>query len=151
VFAFALYRDLAGGKVHGEASDHRRWLVARRPAEGLLGGLWEFPLVPGEPGDDPAAVAEAAFGLSLERLASLAAVAHVFTHLRLTAVPVVGQVCGDDAQIERAVAAHGGLARYHAWRWVELGEMGGADLPHSVLMEKLVGRVDHRDARPSAR
>lgn len=86
VLAFALRR--AGG----DAGD--RWLVARRPARGLLGGLWEFPLVIAAPGADPAAACQAAIGLAPAAPATGPSVTHVFTHIRLTATVVVGVVAG---------------------------------------------------------
>jgi A/G-specific adenine glycosylase len=65
-----------------------RYLVVRRPPDGLLGGLWEFPGSEPEPGEDAAqaarrtaeaAVAQA--GRLAERGAMLE-VAHVYSHFR---------------------------------------------------------------------
>lgn len=68
-----------------------RVLVVRRPAEGLLGGLWEFPTVPAIPGDSRASLASALaeglrsrFGVSgLVPGEFLGTVQHVYTHFRL--------------------------------------------------------------------
>ena len=71
-----------------------RWLMARRPARGLLAGLWEFPSVDTAPegrgrGEAAGALAEALadrIGVDIvpAALAPLGEVDHVFTHRRLT-------------------------------------------------------------------
>ncbi|MNY06992.1 putative A/G-specific adenine glycosylase YfhQ [compost metagenome] len=62
-----------------------RYLVVRRPAEGLLGGLWEFPTFElALEAEAASALAEACalrFGLELESPAHLVTVFHQFTHL----------------------------------------------------------------------
>lgn len=65
-----------------------RVLLARRPDEGLLGGLWELPgkdLTADEA--EPGALArafEARLGLKVAPLARLGQVRHIFTHRKLT-------------------------------------------------------------------
>ncbi len=61
-----------------------RPLLARRPAEGLLGGLWELPMqpVPHSPREADARRAMDALGIAAERLRPLGAVRHDFTHFR---------------------------------------------------------------------
>ena len=84
-----------------------RTLLARRPPEGLLAGMWEFPAARMGPAD---ALVEAALGVALEHLRapggapvtasdlraaeSLAPVRHAFTHLRATYRPVVVRLPG---------------------------------------------------------
>jgi A/G-specific adenine glycosylase len=65
-----------------------RVLVVRRPAEGLLGGLWEFPTVSLEHGESPASaltrMLQERFGLAGGVAAEwLGTVQHVYTHFRL--------------------------------------------------------------------
>ena len=65
-----------------------RVLLARRPDEGLLGGLWELPgqdltADEAEPGALVAAF-EARLGLKVSPLARLGQVRHIFTHRKLT-------------------------------------------------------------------
>ncbi len=71
--------------------DQGRVLLARRPAEGLLAGLWEPVLVPVHHPDDATAAALARgvrerVGLEVEVGPRLGSVVHVFSHRTLTAV-----------------------------------------------------------------
>lgn len=65
-----------------------RWLLARRPADLRLGGLWEFPGTARHGGESLAAAAErglrAGLGLEVRAGAELARVQHTFSHLRAT-------------------------------------------------------------------
>jgi A/G-specific adenine glycosylase len=63
-------------------------LIARRPEEGLLGGLWEFPGGKVEPGETPAEAARREvreeLGVSIQVLAPLAEARHAYSHFRIT-------------------------------------------------------------------
>jgi len=65
-----------------------RVLIAQRPADGLLGGLWEFPGGRMQRGESPAAacvrVAQTSLGLAVAAGDPLATVEHAFSHLRVT-------------------------------------------------------------------
>ena len=65
-----------------------RILIARRPSEGLLGGLWEFPGGKTESGETPeqAVVREAAeeVGIAVRVEAPLTTVKHAYSHFRVT-------------------------------------------------------------------
>jgi A/G-specific adenine glycosylase len=69
-------------------ADDGRFLIAQRPLDGLLGGLWEFPGGKQEPGESLAeALAreideELAIEIEVGRL--LATVKHAYTHFRIT-------------------------------------------------------------------
>jgi A/G-specific adenine glycosylase len=63
-------------------------LLTRRPAEGLLGGLWEFPSAEAET-DTPEALAAAIardYRLKVALLARLTEVRHAYTHFTLTEI-----------------------------------------------------------------
>jgi len=65
----------------------RRWLVHRRPAGGLLGGLWEFPGGKVEPGERPEDAARREWteetGLPPPRLRRVGTLVHDYTHFRV--------------------------------------------------------------------
>lgn len=74
---------VVGVAVHG-----LHVLMRRRPDEGLLGGLWEFPYFDvSDGGPRRAALAKelgVSLGLSVRSVSSLATIDHEFTHFRLT-------------------------------------------------------------------
>jgi A/G-specific adenine glycosylase len=63
-------------------------LIAKRPAEGLLGGLWEFPGGKPEPGEslETAVVREVGeeLGVQVEPGAKIAEVDHAYSHFKIT-------------------------------------------------------------------
>jgi len=65
-----------------------RILITRRPPEGLLGGLWEFPGGKVEPGEDPPAAARRELaeelGVEIEVGEPLGTVEHAYSHFRIT-------------------------------------------------------------------
>lgn len=65
------------------ARGERVW-ITRRPAEGLLGGLWEFPAFPLEAGEDAAAILEARLSIDGVAWAPLCTVQHTYTHMKAT-------------------------------------------------------------------
>jgi len=62
------------------------FLMALRPASGLLGGLWEFPAIEVETfePDSLAAGMRAVYGIEIEMSAFLAEIHHAYTHFTLT-------------------------------------------------------------------
>lgn len=61
-------------------------LMAQRPAQGLLGGLWEFPAAEVQLDSTQALITAIAvdYGLSVRPVAFLAQIQHAYTHFRLT-------------------------------------------------------------------
>ncbi len=65
-----------------------QYLIGRRPARGLLGGLWEFPggkVAPGEShGQALERVCREELGIAVEVRGLVASVRHAYTHLKVT-------------------------------------------------------------------
>lgn len=99
-----------------------RMLVARRASDGLLGGLWEFPLTP----PDETLV-------DVDTLPAGPALSHAFTHIALTVTPV-------RAHVAVAVGPMRTVEPYVEWRWLDRTMIDG--LPVSTLMRKLLGCFD---------
>jgi A/G-specific adenine glycosylase len=97
-------------------------LLARRPVDVRLGGMWEFPAAVRRDSEPPAAGAERALreGLQMtgEAGACLGAVEHVFTHVRVTYEAVR---CSADGQPRPVL--------YDAFRWVAPAELTDYALP----------------------
>ncbi|MDT8369366.1 MAG: A/G-specific adenine glycosylase [Longimicrobiales bacterium] len=125
-----------GGKPGGGG----RWKVRmrRRPSEGLLGGLWEFPareIVGAAGGADPPG--EAIGDIEGEPLAP---VTHAFSHFRATYRPFARRVESIPAGAESPGAEPAGADRDGAdERWIALEDL--ADLALPVAQRKIAGSV----------
>lgn len=113
--------------------DAGRWLLGQRPPEGLLGGLWEPPLSAPAGGDWREAWTAAGGGAGAEGVV-LDDVVHVFSHIRLTATPVI--VDGG--------AAPALTLPYAAWDWVDAGRWD--ELATSKLANKLRAAFENGQA-----
>jgi A/G-specific adenine glycosylase len=101
----------------------RVW-VARRAERGLLGGLWEFPMVPAEGAAVAVDGAMSAVGAGSGR--ALPSFVHVFSHIRMTVIPVL---------VEGAIRFGAELDGYEQFAWVSPAELEA--LPVSRLMRKV--------------
>ena len=63
-----------------------RVLLAQRPADGLLGGMWEFPngRVNADPAKELTKVLNAAYSLKVKKKEALGVVQHAYTHFKVT-------------------------------------------------------------------
>jgi A/G-specific adenine glycosylase len=63
-----------------------RVLLAQRPPEGLLGGMWEFPngRVSADPAQELAKVLQATYELKVRRREALDIIQHAYTHFKVT-------------------------------------------------------------------
>lgn len=79
--------DVAAGVIYEDAGQ-TRFLIARRPLDGLLGGLWEFPGGKLEAAESLPQCLEREIreelGISIAVHEKLATVKHAFTHFRIT-------------------------------------------------------------------
>ena len=97
-----------------------RLLIQRRPAEGLLGGLWEFPGGKVKPGELPAAAAaretREETGLQVGIRGPAGRVEHAYSHFRITLhafhADVTGGSLRDGGREPRAWVEPSGLTRY---------------------------------------
>jgi A/G-specific adenine glycosylase len=107
----------------------KRLLMVRRPAQGLLAGLWCLPLVAGgERGPDPDAV-RALLGRKLAFASVLPKVRHVFTHRIWDMHPAVADLPRRPTRSGPAVA------------WVAAGDRPPGGVPTAT--EKLLRAVGY--------
>ena len=108
--------DVAAGVVW-HATDPERFLIAQRPAGGMLGGLWEFPGGKQEPGEDLPQTLVRELMEELEIRVTVgekfAEVKHAFTHFRITL----------HAFHARHIAGEPQRIGVDDWRWVTLDEL----------------------------
>jgi len=106
--------QVAAGVIRG---DDNRLLIAQRPLEGLLGGLWEFPGGKQEAGETlPECVQRELMeelGIEVEVEAELCVVKHAFTHFSITLHALACRHIGGQPQAIQA----------RAWAWVTEEEL----------------------------
>ncbi len=109
------------------------FLIVQRPAEGLLGGLWEFPGDEIRPTETPETacrrLAREALDLSVTPRQFLTRIRHAFTHFHLT------------GEVFLCEGSAGGISLRNgtAFRWVSLREL--AQFPVSRVNQKIISRL----------
>lgn len=107
------HRHLAIGVIRKKG----KMLAVRRPAEGFLGGLWEFPATPANRGytkrTDIEEMMTAETGLEIAVDRRLTGIRHAYTHFTLTA----------DVYLCRHVAGRVRLKTARGHRWVTMGSL----------------------------
>ncbi len=100
-----------------------RVLIAQRPEDGLLGGLWEFPGGKREPGERLEACLQREIceelGIAISVGGPIASVDHAYTHFRIT---LHAFHCTHEAGEPQALDCAG-------WRWVTLDELDAFAFP----------------------
>lgn len=126
--------DVAAGVIWQGDALHSRVLIAQRPQDGMLGGLWEFPGGKMEPDDAdlPAClrreIAEE-LGIEIQVGPQVTTVKHAYTHFRIT-------LHAFHAHILTGVPQTLGCAD---WRWVELPEL--THFPFPVTDQKIIAAL----------
>jgi A/G-specific adenine glycosylase len=109
-------------------------LIAQRPQEGMLGGLWEFPGGKMEPEDAdlPACLRREIreeLGIEIEVDAPVTTVQHAYTHFRITLYAFHARhVTGEPQALGCA-----------AWRWVSVDELD--NFPFPVTDRKIIAAL----------
>ncbi len=113
-----------------------RVLVLRRPSDGLLGGLWDFPTVglssPTPPAPALTGVLRERFGLDCRVGGEIRVLRHAFSHFRLRLI------------VHRARWRSGEVTDPRPHRWVRRGEFG--DLAFPAYLRRLI----NEDVSPGA-
>ncbi|MEX1019432.1 MAG: A/G-specific adenine glycosylase [Litorilinea sp.] len=123
--------DVAAGVIWQGAPFASRLLIAQRPQNGMLGGLWEFPGGKQEPTDAdlPACLAREIheeLGIQIAVGAPITTVQHAYTHFRITL----------HAFHARHVAGAPQSIGVADWRWIELDALG--EFPFPVTDQKVI-------------
>ena len=106
-------------------------LLAKRPADGLLGGLWHFPqaIVKDSPPTSLAAALKAGYQLTVTGPRALTVVNHAYSHFRVT-------VHAFSCRLAAVDAAHG--LKWVAWRDLPKYPMGKVDRTIAVAARSLL-------------
>lgn len=112
-----------------------RFLLARRPTRGRLGGMWEFPGGLMNAGEGAVQALPRVLGNSLgivvEPQRALQPIAHVFTHVRVMYHPVVSALIRGDPV----------AAAYDDVRWLAADELDSVALPRAQQrIAAMIGR-----------
>lgn len=126
--------DVAAGVIWQGEPYQSKLLIAQRPPDGMLGGLWEFPggkLESTDP-DLPHCLRreiEEELAIAIEVGAQLTTVKHAYTHFRITLHTFHARYLAGEPQ---AI----GVAD---WRWVTLDELDA--FPFPVTDQKIIGAL----------
>ena len=123
--------DVTAGVIWQGEIGASRVLIAQRPQEGMLGGLWEFPGGKLEPEDADLAAClrreiSEELGIEIEVGAQVATVSHAYTHFRITLHAFHAQHTSGEPQALGCAA----------WRWVTLDELDAYPFP--VTDQKII-------------
>ncbi len=130
--------DVTAGVIRGQDG---RLLIARRPPDGLLGGLWEFPGGKRHPGETLEACLrreiqeELAIEIAVEH--QITVVKHAYTHFRITLYAFQCAHTGGQPQTIGCAA----------WAWVTLDELDRYAFP--VTDRKIIAVLRGDDGQPA--
>jgi A/G-specific adenine glycosylase len=111
--------------VVGRAANPTHVLLAKRPSDGLLGGMWEFPngRVNGDPAKELTKILKTGYRLKVKRKEAFCQVQHAYTHFKV------------NVHVFRCELVE--MSRDKNLKWVQVGKLG--DYP--------MGKVDRRIAK----
>ncbi len=131
--------DVTAGVIWEGEPLASRLLIAQRPLDGMLGGMWEFPGGKLEPSDSGLAdclrreIAEE-LGIEIDVLEPVTTVPHAYTHFRITLHAFHAQHAGG---APRALDCAD-------WRWVSWDEL--AEMPFPVTDQKIIQTLQQQRA-----
>ena len=112
-----------------------RVLIAQRPLDGMLGGLWEFPGGKMETDDSSLEAClrreiQEELGVQIETLDAVATVRHAYTHFRITLYAFHARIVdGEPKALDCA-----------DWRWISMAELAGVPFP--VTDQKIIRALE---------
>ena len=126
--------DVAAGVIWQGEIGASPLLIAQRPQEGMLGGLWEFPGGKLEATDADLAAClrreiQEELGIEIQVGAPVATVQHAYTHFRITLHAFHAQHIGGEPQALGCAA----------WRWIMLDEVD--TYPFPVTDRKIIAAL----------
>jgi A/G-specific adenine glycosylase len=126
--------DVAAGIIWQGEPYRSKLLIAQRPPDGMLGGLWEFPGGKLEAADADLAAClrreiEEELALAIVVGEQLTTVKHAYTHFRITLHAFHARHVGGEPQSI-------GVAD---WRWIDLAELDG--FPFPVTDQKIIAAL----------
>lgn len=126
--------EAAAAVIWEGTRNHSRFLICRRPENGLLGGLWSFPN--GKKGRNDSNLAACARRAAQEELGvtvsvgdKVATVEHAFTHFRLTLTAFHARI--------RTGSLHAGAAAGRRWTTLKEIEQFPCPVPDRKIIEAL--------------
>jgi A/G-specific adenine glycosylase len=126
--------DVAAGVIWQGETGTSPILIAQRPQEGMLGGLWEFPGGKQEPEDADLQAClrreiQEELGITIRVGERITTVQHAYTHFRITLAAFHAQHIGGEPQALGCAA----------WRWVTLDALD--DYPFPVTDRKIIAAL----------
>jgi A/G-specific adenine glycosylase len=132
------HRDVTAGVIW---NGHGRFLITRRPLDGLLGGLWEFPGGKRRPGEElpDCLIREIReeLAIEIEIGALLCTVEHAFTHFQMTLYAFHCQWLHGEPQCLGCTDL----------RWVTLSELD--DFPFPVADQRVIASLRDSSSNPA--
>ena len=132
--------DVAAGVIWQGEIGASPLLIAQRPQDGMLGGLWEFPggKLEADDADLPACLRreiQEELGIEIEVDAQITTVRHAYTHFRITLHAFHARHVGGEPQ----------ALGCDAWQWIMLDELDAYPFP--VTDRKIIAALRKWPAR----
>ena len=133
--------DVAAGVIWQKQPFASKFLIAQRPVDGMLGGLWEFPGGKLEPTDADLAAClqreiEEELAIKIDVAEQFTVVQHAYTHFRITLHAFHARHASGEPQTL-------GCAD---WQWIELTQL--EQFPFPVTDQKIIQVLRQKAAQP---